>query len=114
MNSKILILASSLLIMGGVAFAQDNPSTLPKSDGAYRLPFADGTTVKIFDDFTTHRPRGRVDIFAVAGPQPYRVVAAASGRIMAIQDSYSEQQSGRAAADCHNNYLDRARQWRMD
>jgi hypothetical protein len=24
---------------------------------------------------------------------------------MAIQDSYSEQQSGRAAADCHNNYV---------
>jgi len=24
---------------------------------------------------------------------------------MAIQDAYSEQQSGRAAADCHNNYV---------
>ncbi|HEX3809733.1 MAG TPA: M23 family metallopeptidase [Rhizomicrobium sp.] len=105
MNGKIRVLASSLLIMGGAAFAQDNPSMLLQSAGAYRLPFADGTTVKIFDDFATHRPRGRVDIFAVAGPQPYRVVAAASGRIMAIQDGYSEQQSGRAAADCHNNYI---------
>jgi murein DD-endopeptidase MepM/ murein hydrolase activator NlpD len=78
---------------------------LPRSAGLYRLPFADGTEVKVFDDFTTHRPVGRVDLFAVGGHAPYRVVAAAAGRIVAIQDGYSEQQSGRAAADCHNNYV---------
>ena len=61
--------------------------------------------MKVFDDFTTHRPRGRVDIFAIDGKKPYRVVAAAAGRIVAIQDGYSEQQSGRAAALCHNNYV---------
>jgi murein DD-endopeptidase MepM/ murein hydrolase activator NlpD len=33
------------------------------------------------------------------------VVAAAAGRIVAIQDRYSERQSGRAAALCHNNYV---------
>jgi murein DD-endopeptidase MepM/ murein hydrolase activator NlpD len=76
-----------------------------RSAGTYRLPFADGVSVKVFDDFVTHRPRGRVDLFAVAGPQPYRVVAAAAGRIVAIQDSFGEQQSGRAAKDCHNNYI---------
>jgi murein DD-endopeptidase MepM/ murein hydrolase activator NlpD len=76
-----------------------------RSAGEYRLPFADGTTVKVFDDFATHRPVGRVDLFAVAGQRPYRVVAAAAGRIVAIQDGYGEQQSGRAAADCHNNYV---------
>jgi murein DD-endopeptidase MepM/ murein hydrolase activator NlpD len=75
------------------------------SQGLYRLPYADGITAKVFDDFTTHRPRGRIDFFAVGGTKPYRVVAAAAGRIVAIQDSYSEQQSGRAAADCHNNYV---------
>jgi murein DD-endopeptidase MepM/ murein hydrolase activator NlpD len=76
-----------------------------ESAGLYRLPFADGTQVQVFDDFTTHRPRGRVDLFATGGQGPYRVVAAAAGRIAAIQDSFSEQQSGRAAADCHNNYV---------
>jgi murein DD-endopeptidase MepM/ murein hydrolase activator NlpD len=76
-----------------------------KSAGAYRLPFADGTAVKVFDDFDTHRPVGRVDLFAVGGSEPYRVVAAANGTIMAIQDGFSEQQSGRAAKDCHNNYI---------
>lgn len=75
------------------------------SDGRYRLPFADGTQVKVFDDATTHRPKGRVDLFAVGGHGPYRVVAAAAGRIVAIQDGYGEQQSGRAAKDCHNNYV---------
>ena len=63
------------------------------SAGTYRLPFADGTVVKVFDDFTTHRPIPALDLFAVEGHEPYRVVAAADGRVMAIQDSYGEQQS---------------------
>jgi murein DD-endopeptidase MepM/ murein hydrolase activator NlpD len=75
------------------------------SEGLYRLPFADGTKVKVFDDFRTHRPAGRIDLFAVEGHEPYRLVAAAAGRIVSIQDGYDEQQSGRAAADCHNNYV---------
>ena len=84
------------------AFAAEPRSS---SDGLYRLPYADDTKVKVFDDVRTHRPVGRVDLFAVAGQEPYRVVAAAAGRIAAIQDAYGEQQSGRAAADCHNNYV---------
>lgn len=77
----------------------------PQSRGIYRLPFANGTVVKVFDDFTTHRPPGRNDLYAIRGPRPYRVVAAAAGRVMAIQDGYSERQSGRPAALCHNNYV---------
>lgn len=83
----------------------ESMAATPRSHGVYRLPFADGTQVKVFDDFTTHRPRGRVDLYAIAGKKPYRVVAAAAGRIVAIQDGYGEQQSGRAAALCHNNYV---------
>lgn len=75
------------------------------STGVYRLPFADGTMVKVFDDFSTHRPNPALDLFAIEGHKPYRVVAAADGRIAAIQDSYGEQQSGRPAAQCHNNYV---------
>jgi murein DD-endopeptidase MepM/ murein hydrolase activator NlpD len=33
------------------------------------------------------------------------VVAAAAGRIVAIQDGYSQQQTAHAAADCHNDYV---------
>ena len=89
------------VLLVGFATARE----LPPSEGIYRLPYADGTQVKVFDDFTTHRPIGRVDLFAVAGQKPYRVVAAAAGKVVAIQDGYSEQQSGRAAADCRNNYV---------
>jgi murein DD-endopeptidase MepM/ murein hydrolase activator NlpD len=104
MRMRLWFLFPSCLALAGMALAQQSAPE-PRSQGLYRLPFADRTMVKVFDDFVTHRPRGRVDLFAVKGTSPYRVVAAAAGRIMAIQDSYSEQQSGRAAADCHNNYV---------
>ena len=97
--------ASLSVVLGGASLASDPEHGAPQSKASYRLPFADGTSVKVFDDFTSHRPQGRVDLFAVEGKPPYRVVAAAAGRIAAIQDNYSEQQSGRAAADCHNNYV---------
>jgi murein DD-endopeptidase MepM/ murein hydrolase activator NlpD len=99
-TTSVLIMCSAL---AGSATA-DEPA-LPPSKGIYRLPYADATNVKVFDDFTSHRPRGRIDFFAVDGRKPYQVVAAAAGRVMAIQDTYGEQQSGRAAADCRNNFV---------
>lgn len=45
------------------------------SSGTYRAPYADDVRVKVFDDFQTHRPIGRIDFYAVAGAQPYRVTA---------------------------------------
>jgi len=104
MRIKFCLLLPACIALAGAVLAEE-PASEPRSAGLYRLPFADRTMVKVFDDFITHRPRGRVDLFAVEGTKPYRVVAAAAGRIMAIQDSYSEQQSGRAAANCHNNYV---------
>jgi len=75
------------------------------SDGLYRLPYADGQAVEVFDDVSSHRPTGRVDLFAPDKDKTHPVVAAADGVVMAIQDSYAEQQSGRAAALCRNNYV---------
>ena len=99
-----LTLSLAAVASSGSSASDDAPAP-QRSAGLYRLPFADGTDVKVFDDFSTHRPVGRVDLFAVGGRAPYRVVAAAAGRVAAIQDGYAEQQSGRAAADCHNNYI---------
>jgi murein DD-endopeptidase MepM/ murein hydrolase activator NlpD len=104
MKSALVIVISACSILTAAA-APEADRAGAESAGIYRLPFADGTNVQVFDDFTTHRPRGRIDLFATGGHEPYRVVAAAAGRIVAIQDSFSEQQSGRAAADCHNNYV---------
>ena len=73
--------------------------------GIYRLPYADGTQMKVFDDTRTHRPRARIDLFGVGGRKPYRIVAAAPGRVMAIQDGYGERQSGRPANECRNNFV---------
>jgi murein DD-endopeptidase MepM/ murein hydrolase activator NlpD len=104
MLSKSLATLLAALLLSSRALGQDVHAT-PQSRGIYRLPFANGTVVKIFDDFTTHRPPGRNDLYAIRGDQPYRVLAAAAGRVMVIQDSYSKQQSGRPAALCHNNYV---------
>jgi len=100
-------LLSICLCLAGVAasLAAAEDASQKLSAGVYRLPYEDGTVVKVFDDFSTHRPIPAHDLFAVAGRKPYRIVAAADGRIMAIQDSYSEQQSGRPAAQCRNNYV---------
>lgn len=100
----VSIVFCGLCLLGTSMGASDSGHSAP-SRGTYRLPYADGTLVKIFDDFNTHRPKSALDLYAIDGPKPYRIVAAAAGRVMAIQDSYSEQQSGRAAADCRNNYI---------
>ncbi len=105
MRLPSILFALAALSAPGSINGQQPTSPGPLSDGVYRLPYADGATVEIFDDFTSHRPIGRIDLFAVAGDRPYRVVAAAAGRIMAIQDSHGEQQSGRAASECRNNYV---------
>jgi murein DD-endopeptidase MepM/ murein hydrolase activator NlpD len=102
-SAVVAIAACAPVADRGTSFAPPPGSTASK--GFYRLPFADGTRVKVFDDFASHRPVGRIDLYAVDGAKPYRVVAAAGGRIMAIQDGFSEQHSGRAAKDCHNNYV---------
>lgn len=98
-----LLVASAAVPL--TVIAADAPAPLPDSAGIYRLPYADGSNIKIFDDATTHRPRGRIDMTGAEGKAPYRIVAAADGKVMAIQDNYSEQQSGRAAADCRNNFI---------
>jgi murein DD-endopeptidase MepM/ murein hydrolase activator NlpD len=69
------------------------------------LPYADGTHVKVFADVVTHTPRGRLDLYAVEGTKPYRVVAAAAGRVVALQDGYSKQQDGRTATVCQQNFV---------
>jgi murein DD-endopeptidase MepM/ murein hydrolase activator NlpD len=81
------------------------PEAPPPSAGVYRLPYADGTQLRVFDDTRTHRPRARIDLVATGPRKPYRIVAAAAGRVMAIQDGYGERQTGRAASECRNNHV---------
>lgn len=89
------------LLVAGQAAAPD----LPVSAGLYQLPYVDGTRVAVFDDFATHRPVGRIDFTAEPKGGLHRVATAAAGRVVAIEDGYAEQQSGRAAKDCRNNFI---------
>lgn len=75
------------------------------SAGEYRLPYADGTEISVFDDDESHHPIGALDLVGEPRDETHRVVAAADGVVMAIQDGYSEQQSGRPASECRNNFL---------
>ncbi|HEX2814124.1 MAG TPA: M23 family metallopeptidase [Sphingopyxis sp.] len=100
---SVFVLMGAALASG--AIATEAPA-IPASSGLYRLPFADGTEVSVFDAAASHRPVGAVDL--VGEPREgklHRIVAAADGTVMAIQDGYSEQQSGRAASECRNNLL---------
>lgn len=97
-----LILLPFALVVFQTAEAPPLP---PPSAGIYRLPYADGTSLRVFDDSRTHRPRARIDLVATGPRKPYRIVAAAAGTVMAIQDGHGERQTGRAASQCRNNYV---------
>lgn len=73
------------------------------SRGIYRIPYAPGTEVKVTSDHLTHDPRYRIDLKAVDGPEPYRVVAAADGVVRFIVDRFSENRPGKTP--CNNNYV---------
>jgi murein DD-endopeptidase MepM/ murein hydrolase activator NlpD len=108
---RILIIAAALAgfaCAGALAGDFAQPASLPVlSSGVYRLPYADNTQLSVFDDAGSHRPSGAVDL--VGEPRTtgtvHRIVAAADGVVMAIRDSHTERQSGRAAALCRNNYV---------
>jgi hypothetical protein len=80
-------------------------AALVKSDGYYRIPYADGTKVKVNRNHDAHTPRGRYDMVGTGGSKPYRIVAAAPGRIVAIEDSFSAKQDSATASQCNNNYV---------
>ena len=92
------------LFLTGPAQADRMSATL-QSKRVYRLPFADGTHVRVFADFTTHRPPGRLDMLAVGTAKTHGVVAAAAGRIVAIEDHFSKRQAGGPGVVCQQNYV---------
>lgn len=90
-----------LALLASLAQSGERP---PPSEGVYRLPYADGVRARVFDDTASHRPRGRVDLVGLQ-LDPVEIVAAADGKVVAIEDGHAEQQSGRVASECRNNYV---------
>lgn len=58
----------------------------------YRLPYANGTDVRVAQDHLTHSEPGpgRLDLFGVGGSPHYVVVAAQSGIVQLIEDDFSD------------------------
>jgi murein DD-endopeptidase MepM/ murein hydrolase activator NlpD len=86
----------------------EGPSDPKLSVNEYRIPYVDGTKVKVSRDFYDHDPIGKTDMHGVGGG-PHRVVAARAGTIRFLEDSRSKNQHIlrwlRNTDDCFNNYV---------
>jgi hypothetical protein len=74
-----------------------------QSEGWYRIPFANGTEVKIANDHLTHSPKTRIDMVGKEGDTPYKIVAAAPGTVRFVVDKFSENRPD--GNPCNNNYV---------
>ncbi len=81
-----------------------NTAAQPKSKGVYRIPYQNGTTVKVTNDHKKHKPLGRIDMSGTGGGR-YKIVAAADGTIRFIVDGFSKQVDSSSGDPCTNNYV---------
>lgn len=59
------------------------------SEGLYRIPYGNGTEVRVVTDGSNHDPLGCFDIVGRGGTGNYTIVAAAGGWIRAIRDNFN-------------------------
>ncbi len=73
------------------------------SDGIYRIPYANGTDIRVSRDHLTHSPvPNRLDMVGINGSEPYRIVAAQRGIIRYISDGNTVRCPD---GGCPNNYV---------
>lgn len=79
---------------------------LEASKGIYRIPYADGTEVRVSNDHVDHDPPGRIDMGGRGGG-PYRIVAAADGTVRRVVDGFDRRLDCKdlAASEKKNNYV---------
>ncbi len=102
---NLALASAATLLMTGAATAQNE-----KSKGVYRIPYENGTTVRVSRDHTTHTPVGRIDMSGKEGNGEYKIVAAADGTVRFIEDSFSKQvqnddDPATPKEPCTNNYV---------
>lgn len=97
-KNEALFLAAIASLTLGLGACQTSEGVTWPAFGTYRLPYADGTDVRVNRDFETHSPPGRLDLKGQGGG-PYELVAAADGWIRYIVDS----NAGHGEGD--NNYV---------
>ncbi len=107
MDLWIKILVAMLLGLSTLGTKPLSAQADPLSNGIYRIPYADGTEVRITRDHLNHTPVNRVDMIGVNGTAPYQIVAAADGVIRAVVDNNTGScniSMVTSCADC-NNYV---------
>lgn len=79
---------------------------LEPSKGVYRIPFADGTKVRVGNDHIDHSPPGRIDMNGTGGGT-YRIVAAADGIVRKVVDGFDRRLDckGKPISEQKNNYV---------
>lgn len=87
LNHRIKLLGPALIALVAINLpagpATSTHGAFPTSTGIYRIPYADGTNVALWNDHHDHSPVNRIDMSAGMGAQ---IVAAASGTIRAVVD----------------------------
>ncbi len=68
----------------------------------YRVPYADGTQVRVWQDHVTHNPPDRLDVAGINGNGAYAIVAAQTGVVRYIEDQSTINCCG---GSCANNYV---------
>ena len=105
MKKQLHLIILPLLALTSVCIST-NASALDKSKGVYRIPYQNGTSVKITNDHKSHKPLGRIDIVGKGGSKPYKIVAAADGYIQYIEDDFSAKlDCSKSGVAKENNYV---------
>ncbi|WP_167285109.1 peptidoglycan DD-metalloendopeptidase family protein [Marilutibacter alkalisoli] len=113
-HRHVLWLGTCVLLASTPVLADDpapGPAALAivpmeKSKGIYRIPYSDGTKVRVSRDHNTHTPKGRYDMGGQGGGT-YKITAAADGHITHIEDSFSKRLDCKdlPASEKKNNYV---------
>jgi len=95
---------STFVVLGLLGQATAVCPAADTSRGLYRIPYQDGTQVRVTRDHLTHSPPTRIDMVGTGGTGPYRVVAAADGIVRFIMDTNTVTCTTRGC-DAFNNYV---------
>jgi Peptidase family M23 len=74
------------------------------SDGLYRIPYGNATSVEVVTNVWNHSPLGCFDMYGKGGTD-YNIVAAAGGWIRAIRDFNDVACGGSSCCNDKNNYI---------
>ncbi len=96
----LTVVSSAVVVLAGCHSVAGAPG-ISTASGLYRLPYEDGTEVKVTHGFEEHVPPGRYDLRGTSQAEPHRIVAAADGWVRFIVDS----NENKAEQPRRNNYV---------